>query len=284
MKNIFYPLSAIVLPICMMASCQNKNEVTYGETTWADSTDYAYVKLDIELPADDSPVSANIRQSLLEMMDKQISETIDTTYTTPAEGPAKTISDYAAAYGTAVLEKYTIESKEINDFRMANNPEDAQLPLMPFSADFKLEKAYETKSYVVFHNTNSIYCGGAHPNETGAGHLTYSLADGSMLTEIVDTARLKDLQPLLRAGLEEYFQMQTDKKVNLDEVLQLETPLVPLPKRMPYPTAEGLTFEYMQYEIACYAVGLPTFTIPYDKIEPFLLPQARQLLLKGQEK
>ena len=72
MKNIFYPLSAIVLPICMMASCQNKNEVTYGETTWADSTDYAYVKLDIELPADDSPVSANIRQSLLEMMDKQM--------------------------------------------------------------------------------------------------------------------------------------------------------------------------------------------------------------------
>lgn len=284
MKNIFYPLSVIVLPVCMMISCQNKTETTYGATTWADSTDYAYVKLDMELPTDDSQVSTNIRQSLLQMMDQQISQTIDSTFTTPAEGQEKTINAYAEAYGTAVLEKYTIESKEINDFRMASNPDNTSLPLLPYTADFKLEKTYETKSYVVFHNTNSIYCGGAHPNETGAGHLTFNLADGSMLTEIVDTTRLKDLQPLLRAGLEKYFEMQTDEKVDLDETLQIETPLVPLPKRLPYPTAEGIAFEYMQYEIACYAVGMPTFTIPYKKIEPFLLPQARQLFLQDLEK
>ena len=47
--------------------------------------------------------------------------------------------------------------------------------------------------------------------------------------------------------------------------------IIPLPKQYePYPSADGIVFTYAQYEIACYAAGMPTFTIPYSDVQPFL--------------
>lgn len=37
---------------------------------------------------------------------------------------------------------------------------------------------------------------------------------------------------------------------------------IPFPKYEPYYTEDGVCFIYQQYEIACYAAGRPTFTLP----------------------
>jgi hypothetical protein len=55
---------------------------------------------------------------------------------------------------------------------------------------------------------------------------------------------------------------------------------LPLPQAAPYFTKDGITFVYAQYEIACYAAGMPTFTIPYNKIEGILTSSAAALLQK----
>lgn len=279
MNTIFKPLSALLLPAYILASCQNGTDITYEKASWADSTDYAYVNVDLELPASGNDVANAIREDLVEIMNLQVENALDESYNAPTDGTTLTVNEQARTYGTSVLEVYTIESKKLNDFRFENDPDTKKYPPIPYSADFILEKAYATEHFVVFHNTNSIYCGGAHPSETGAGYLTYNLTDGSRLTEVIDSTRLKDLQPILRAGLQEYFTQQTGgEKVNLDELLLLDSALVPLPTRLPSPAPEGLRFEYMQYEIAPYAAGMPTFTVPYKKIEPYLMPEAKELL------
>ena len=62
------------------------------------------------------------------------------------------------------------------------------------------------------------------------------------------------------------------------ERLQIEGDLIPLPAWTPYPTAEGLCFVYQQYEIASYADGMPSFTLPVDDVQAWLTPEARAIL------
>ncbi len=80
-----------------------------------------------------------------------------------------------------------------------------------------------------------------------------------------------------------YFQ-EFDTEVNDDEKLKDQLMSVddinhiPLPSNPPIFTKQGLCFTYQQYEIASYAVGMINFNIPYDKIRPFLTPEAQALI------
>ena len=55
--------------------------------------------------------------------------------------------------------------------------------------------------------------------------------------------------------------------------------IIPLPSWNPYPDGKGgLVFTYQQYEIASYAEGMPSFTIPVKEVVAFLSEDARRLL------
>ena len=41
------------------------------------------------------------------------------------------------------------------------------------------------------------------------------------------------------------------------------------------PTADGLKFIYQQYEVTAYVDGMPEFTLTYDEVAPYLLPEAK---------
>lgn len=43
---------------------------------------------------------------------------------------------------------------------------------------------------------------------------------------------------------------------------------------------DGFHVVYQQYEIACYAAGLPGCVLPYDSVAPLLTPAAKALLNK----
>ena len=51
--------------------------------------------------------------------------------------------------------------------------------------------------------------------------------------------------------------------------------LIPLPQWAPMPTADGLKFIYQQYEVTAYVDGMPEFTLTYDEVAPYLLPEAK---------
>ena len=102
----------------------------------------------------------------------------------------------------------------------------------------------------------------------------------------VDSTALKALQPILREGVKSYFVdvakndgesvSDTDIKDFMDGLF-IENGIIPLPAAAPYLSPDGVVFVYGQYEIGAYAIGMPTFTVPYDKIEKYLTPEARRL-------
>lgn len=88
------------------------------------------------------------------------------------------------------------------------------------------------------------------------------------------------MQSLLLAGLVDYLS-DDEGSVNAENVrdyLFLDDETVPFPVWTPHPTEEGLCFVYQQYEIAAYAMGMPSFIIPYDALRPYLTPEAADLL------
>ena len=106
-----------------------------------------------------------------------------------------------------------------------------------------------------------------------------------VVNQFVDTTRVADMQPLFISGLKEYYTEAGDESMTTAQLFErLQLPFdgpknqIPLPAGLPCPTSEGLLFCYGQYEIACYADGMPAFVVPYDKIKPFLSKDATQLL------
>jgi hypothetical protein len=91
------------------------------------------------------------------------------------------------------------------------------------------------------------------------------------------------LRNLIKEGLRSYFQDNQETPISdadLKDYLLYDASVdnLPLPQFPPYFTADGLAFVYQQYEIAPYAAGMPSFTIPYDDIRPLLTDEAACLI------
>ena len=85
--------------------------------------------------------------------------------------------------------------------------------------------------------------------------------------------------PLIREGLmRQYFDVQTAQEFK--DALLIDPDTLPLPVTPPYFMPDGLHVVYQQYEIACYAAGLPGCVLPYDSVAPLLTPAAKALLNK----
>lgn len=158
------------------------------------------------------------------------------------------------------------------------------ITLPPFSDDIYIEKQWEGAGGVSYTVTNYAYQGGAHGVTTTFGH-TLSRTTGREVVEVIDrTQETADgLQTLLREGLTQYFkdageQMGGDTLTLADYLLLDDPTTLPLPVGEPWFTDEGLAFIYQQYEIASYAMGRPTFVVPYERIKPYLTAEARTLV------
>ena len=143
----------------------------------------------------------------------------------------------------------------------------------------EVTKTSEDSTYVVFYDSEYSYIGGAHGGVFGFGGITFRFFDGSIVKDFLKDNAVKDMQPLLKKGLKEYFNENADEKITTDQQLmeQLMLPdeskgLIPLPAWTPSPDekGKGLVFTYQQYEIACYAVGMPSFVLTWEELKPFL--------------
>lgn len=170
-----------------------------------------------------------------------------------------------------------------------------------FSNSIALRKIADTDKYVTYSIDGFTYSGGAH-GMSGSSGVTFSKATAKMIgyqkdyneknntftvlnqTLFNGKVKSKAFNDVLKAGLKEYFAGVTDdgKKAltdaELKEMLMDEdVNKLPLPGAPPHFTKDGLAFIYQQYEIAAYCYGMPSFTIPYEKILPFLTTEAAEL-------
>ena len=289
------------------ASCGNKNaetaelenEFTYPlemeNYTFSDSSKYANISIKAVLPVAKDSVSQVIRDSLVNLIGNSIrsyqgSQMEDTKPLIAKyngdEKDAKSMLDY---YSKEVSKLLNSQAKEDYDERVKYWEEDTTLTdeqrkefkesVTPWDYSMDVTKTSEDSTFVVFNDTEYAYIGGAHGGVFGWGGITFRFSDGSIVKEFLKDNVTKDIQPLLKKGLKEYFNENADEKITTDKQLleQLMLPeeskgLIPLPAWTPFPDekGKGLVFTYQQYEIACYAVGMPSFVLTWEELKPFL--------------
>ena len=192
------------------------------------------------------------------------------------------------ANGNLVIEKYCKDNfaylkSQMKDLKEADPRANANM-----SYDIRLNKEAETDSYVTYHCLSYAYLAGAH-GSTFERSFNIVKATGKKLSQVVDTARVKDLQPILRKGVLSYLNQQSGNEslteieeqitdAQLNDYLFIENGIIPLPSSSPYLAKDGVHFIYQQYEIGPYAMGLVSFTVPLDKIKPYLTAESLKLL------
>lgn len=108
---------------------------------------------------------------------------------------------------------------------------------------------------------------------------TFRKNDGRRIGwEVVRNIDSDGFQKLLRNGLKDYLNVETDKELNDALMSEDYYYILPLPKCPPLFTKEGIEFIYNEYEIMSYAQGHPNFIISYDKLRPYLKATALKLL------
>ncbi len=291
----------------ILASCTNKNaetaeledQFTYPlemeNYTFSDSSRYANISIKVALPVAKDSVSQVIRDSLVNIIGNCIrsyqgSQMEDTKPLIAKyngdEKDAKSVFDY---YSKEVSKLLNSQAKEDYDEKVKYWEEDTTITeeqrkeykesVAPWDYSMEVTKTSEDSTYVVFYDSEYSYIGGAHGGVFGYGGITFRFSDGSIVNDFLKDNAVKDMQPLLKKGLKEYFNENADEKIKTDQQLmeQLMLPeeskgLIPLPAWTPSPDekGKGLVFTYQQYEIACYAVGMPSFVLTWEELKPFL--------------
>ena len=295
--NITKKLVLAGLAIAAAVACQPTPSALKMESfEKTDSTAHADLSMHVDLPVPMKGPAGIIRAKLIEVMDAQLTH-IASFEDEPGLFPAyegnpldtKAVMNYywdqaLEAFGGAAQEDYDVRvaSVDENDGLSDEEREFALNSMPKFEYDFSLMKTDETDRYIVFLNEDYVYLGGAHGGIVGQGPLTFDKKTGDLVESFLEPSSLKDIQPLLRKGLADYFSDNGEEIApeNVDEYLMTDNGIIPFPAWTPYPAENGLGFLYQQYEIAPYAVGMPGFTIPYDDILPFLTPEAKALLGK----
>lgn len=177
-------------------------------------------------------------------------------------------------YADGTRRYFASQQKEM----MAEGIENEWIPR--FQNDVKIKKQGETSTYIIYSVAQNVYLGGAHGSYIYT-ESTINKATFQPLTQTVDTTKVMQMQPLLRKGVIGYLKANgvEDADAKYKDYLFLpDDGHFPLPVTTPSLTKDGVAFYYQQYEIASYAVGIVSFTIPYAEITPYLCAEAKSLV------
>ena len=284
---------AAAAALLALTGCNNSKVLKTEKFSFDDSAKYADVTVNAELPTSTKGAAGKIREGLIDIMDGQlafIGSYEGERLFDPFDGDKSdnaAIVDYYRRKAIDVLDSNAAEDYQerekyvMEDEDMTEEQKKEVLDNFPrWEYDFTLDKQYETDRYVVFNSTDYVYLGGAHGGVIGQGSPTFDKKSGNRINEFLRKDALEDMQSLLTAGLVQYFNDNDDtvNAGNVRDYLFLDDESIPFPVWTPHPTEEGLCFVYQQYEIAAYAMGMPSFTIPYDAVKPYLTPEALDLL------
>lgn len=128
------------------------------------------------------------------------------------------------------------------------------------------------------------FLGGAHGEHLQSAR-TFRKADGKMI-QLIDSTQLDKMQALMYEGLKDYLGQDITPNFNMKVSDMLFVKRISLPADHLVMRQNGLFFLYQLDEIAGYVYGMPSFTLPYDKVMPFMTAEAVELIpqQKKQEK
>ncbi|MCR4824824.1 MAG: RsiV family protein [Bacteroidales bacterium] len=292
MKKLF--LLGVAAALAMLASCNpSKAPLKMEVRHFADTSAYARINMDVELPLAANKTSAAIRATLLDVMDHALSHVSNSGEERDFNRYDGDINDSDALfsyYEKKALEAITVASdrdcgERVLDIYASETLSDSEKDyyaknISGWDHEYTLRKLEESDSYVVFDSQSYVSYGGAHGGIIGEGPVTFSKKDGHPVLGFFEPDSKEPMQKLLREGMQRYFQSRIDEVgLELDAFLSLpEDGLIPLPAWNPYPVADSLHFVYQQYEVAPYASGMPEFSLPLNKVRGYLIDDARKVI------
>lgn len=258
-------LFSMIITAAMATACGSTEANQEGFATDSVAYEHKTHTSEVTLRAD-YPKGGNA--ILTNAISEYISEQLGGTYS----GPLTTKDSLIAYYGRQQTTRLDEMAKDMQG--------SAAAPLY-YSEEIKV--ATETDRYVTYTDLSESFMGGAHGISTMSG-TTFRKSDGRRFGyEMLRNTNSDDFRALLKEGLRQYFTATGMEVGNDEQLAQLllnnnGVDYLPLPQAAPYLTADGMAFVYQPYEIAPYAAGRPSFTIPYDKIRPFLTETIIKLL------
>ena len=122
------------------------------------------------------------------------------------------------------------------------------------------ERIFENDSLVTFAVGIYEFWDGAHGGYYYEGR-TFNKNTGHVYNlDLLSKYDKKTLNNYMLKGLSEYFECPADEVSSWADISDVDN--IPLPSASLYVTEKGINFIYQQYEIACYAAGMPSFVIP----------------------
>ena len=208
---------------------------------------------------------------LVSAINECISEKLGGTYTGSYLDAQAMVNHYAQQR----MQRQADDRKEFED-----QPEDLQ-----YYNNIHGHVIHVTDKLITFQITEEGYSGGAHGWFTVDG-MTLRSSDGRKLVMediMLSPSRYapdEDWAKMMNDDLKKCLDVEGKSDDELMDVLQLMNPEmgIPLPETEPYFTKDGLFFPYQQYEICSYAQGMPSFTIPYDKLGKYLNTTGKNLI------
>ncbi len=291
MKNYRFLMTMFALAALILTSCNKKQAATVSSAD-ADSTT---VVAPTEKSQTDKLTTKKIAKSLkndagefdltidfpeggnatlVNAIREYISESLGSTYGGGEEDTKQGSYSGDLADGDKMADYYF--DLKVKEFQaMYNEMKQVGMPEIPeLASSTKITKDYETDKVVTFLFKSYENAGGAHGGSVGSG-MSFRKSDGRRIGWELFTAT--GMQSVIRNGLKEYFEVKTDEE--LEGCLTLnDTFFIPMPVTPPLFGKDGIIVTYQQYEIAAYAAGMPSFTIPYDKAKGMMNQTGKNLL------
>lgn len=263
MKNQFLSTAAILSGFALCLSCtpkateQQPTTIQMAKDSIVVNDEVGHIALTVEHPAD---TTSALSQAFMEY----VSETLGGTYTGEYTSPKALIAHYHSGNYNNMKKEFD----ELKDIREDHVP-------LEWSDDFC--KFAETDKYITFSYKSENYLGGAHGMHTFFGITIRKSDNRRMGWDILRSVYNENLQAAMRQGLKEYFEVKTDDELKQQFFKEEYAYNLPMPQCPPLFTEKGVMFVYNPYEIAPYAAGMPTFTIPYDKLKEFMTVTGQRL-------
>lgn len=259
--------SSVLLTQCTEAHIQ---EFPTSAVEWRDSLvldgSKAFAAISGQYPvADGSPAADSVSLWIAESLARAFYADSPRSFAAPLPSPEVLI----AGIGNSYLESARRDFESFSEDGFSTNYE-ASAEFSPVTAGGEIVSCI-FDSY--------IYSGGAHGSTRHTAQ-SFRRSDGTPLDyDFVFPAQTRaELIALIRDALrEQYFDEQTGGAASLADALLIEPASLALPVAQPEFREDGVTFTYQQYEIAPYAAGMPSCTLPYDIIIPLMSVEAAAL-------
>lgn len=255
---------------CMNTGCikkvqQNSEEqkakeaasFTTSDTPWEENKTSIGCKLYADYPTNGSPfLVQNIRE--------WISESMGGDYNGDLADGKKVLEHYGKAYSARM-------KKDMEEFG-----ENQSMGQSVYYIQFR--NAFETGQFVTY--TQEIYqytSGAAHGGESFDG-VVFRKSDGRRMGwNVFKKDSIEAIRTFIASGIQHLYFKEKDEKAFREKLLIDEYDDFPLPQTDPLFMKDGVQFVYQQYEIAPYASGRPSCTIPYEILKNYFTATALPL-------